>query len=237
MLIKTRGIVFKTLKYSETSLILDIYTEEKGLKKYIISGVRNKASKLKTGILQLASLVEMVAYFRENKDLHRIKEIKSAHIYQSIPFELMKGTVALFMIELARKTVKEEEANADLFDFLYSELVRLDEMPILHPDFHIHFMLELSRFLGFLPAGNWSEDTPFFDMREGLFVKADPLHQYALNKELSAKIGQLLKKQSLQLTRKERQLILNKLIDYFRIHVDNFKGLNTHAILKEVLEG
>ncbi len=235
MLIKTRGIIFKVLKYSETSLILDIYTEEKGLKKYIISGVRNKKSKLKTGVLQPISLVDLVAYFREDRDLHRIKEIKPAHIYQSIPFNLMKGTIALFMVELAQKTIREEEANADLFEFLYHQFLSLDEMPTLNLDFHIHFMLELSGFLGFLPTKNWSEQIPFFDMREGLFVSADPLHPYALNKALSAKIGQLLKKKSPKLSRKDRQLILNKLIDYYKIHVENFKGLNTHTVLKEVL--
>ena len=73
MLIKTRGIIFKAIKYSETSLIMDIYTEEKGLQKYIISGVRNKRSKVKTGLLQPAMLVDMVAYYRENKPMNRIK--------------------------------------------------------------------------------------------------------------------------------------------------------------------
>ena len=77
------------------------------MRKYIISGVRSKRSKVKTGLLQPATLVDMVAYFRDNKPMNRIKEIKAAQIYQAIPFELMRGTISLFMIELAQKTIKE----------------------------------------------------------------------------------------------------------------------------------
>lgn len=237
MLIKTRGIIFKTLKYSETSLILDIYTEEKGLRKYIISGVRNKRSKVKTGLLQAATLVDMVAYFRDNKPMNRIKEIKAAQIYESIPFELMKGTISLFMIELAQKTIKEEEGNPELFNFLFNRFAALDKLTQLNPNFHLHFMLDLSAYLGFYPGGDWSVETPWLNMRDGNFVKDEPLHQYGLSRDLSEKVGLLLKKEVVKITRVDRQKIVQKLIDYYRIHVENFNGLNTHEILKEVLEG
>lgn len=237
MLIKTRGIIFKAIKYSETSLILDIYTEAKGLKKYIISGVRNKRSKVKTGLLQPATLVDMVAYFRDNKPMNRIKEIKAAHIYQSIPFDLMKGTISLFMIELAQKTIKEEESNPDLFNFLFSQFADLDGLEKINPNFHLYFMLDLSGYLGFFPGGNWSEATPWLNMKDGNFVQNEPLHQYALDKNLSQQVGLLIKRKQVQLTRIDRQKIVQKLIDYYRIHIENFSGLNTHAILKEVLEG
>jgi len=176
MLIKTRGIIFKAIKYSETSLIMDIYTEEKGLQKYIISGVRNKRSKVKTGLLQPATLVDMVAYFRDNKPMNRIKEIKAAQIYQSIPFDLMKGTISLFMIELAQKTIKEEESNPDLFNFLFSQFATLDNLEKINPNFHLSFMLDLSGYLGFFPGGAWSETTPWLNMKDGNFVKDEPLH-------------------------------------------------------------
>ena len=237
MLIKTKGIIFKAIKYSETSLILDIYTEEKGLRKYIISGVRNKRSKVKTGLLQPATLIDMVAYSRDNKPMNRIKEIKAAKIYQSIPFDLMKGTISLFMVELAQKTIKEEERNPDLFNFLFNQFAELDDLNTLNPNFHLHFMLDLSRYLGFYPGGNWSVVTPWLNMKEGVFMKDEPLHQYALDIDLSEKVGNLLKKEKVQLTRLDRQKLVRKLIDYYRIHIANFSGLNTHDILKEVLEG
>lgn len=237
MLIKTRGIIFKAIKYSETSLIMDIYTEEKGLQNYIISGVRNKRSKVKTGLLQPATLVDMVVYYRENKSMNRIKEIKASQIYQAIPFDLMKGTISLFMIELAQKTIKEEESNPDLFSFLFSQFTTLDQLEIINPNFHLYFMLNLSGYLGFFPGGNWSEVTPWLNMKAGKFTQEEPLHQYALNKNLSRLVGLLIKRAPVKITRLDRQKIVQKLIDYYRIHIENFNGLNTHAILKEVLEG
>jgi len=237
MLIKTRGIIFKALKYSETSLILDIYTEEKGLRKYIISGVRNKRSKVKTGLLQVATLVDMVAYFRDNKPMNRIKEIKAAQIYESIPFDLMKGTISLFMVELAQKTIKEEEGNAELFNFLFNRFATLDKLAQINPNYHLYFMLDLSGYLGFYPGGTWSLETPWLNMREGKFVKEEPLHQYALSRDLSEKVGLLMKREAVKIGRGDRQKIVLKLIDYYRVHVENFNGLNTHEILREVLEG
>jgi len=210
MLIKTRGIIFKAIKYSETSLIMDIYTEEKGLQKYIISGVRNKRSKVKTGLLQPATLVDMVAYFRDNKPMNRIKEIKAAQIYQSIPFDLMKGTISLFMIELAQKTIKEEESNPDLFNFLFSQFATLDNLEKINPNFHLSFMLDLSGYLGFFPGGAWSETTPWLNMKDGNFVKDEPLHQYALDKNLSKQVGALIKREVVTLTRVNRQKIVQK---------------------------
>jgi len=237
MLIKTCGILFKALKYSETSLILDVYTEEKGLQKYIISGVRSKGAKMKMGILQPTSLVDIVAYYRLNKPINRIKEIKAAYIYQHLPFDVLKGTIGLFMVELAQKTIKEEETNPALFNFLFQQFQQLDQLATIPSNFHLFYLVQLTEYLGFSPTASWSIATPFFDMKEGQFVKEEPLHQYAPNKLISEQIGQLLNRQAPLLTRKERQVLLEVLINFYRLHVENFTGLNTHAILKEVLEG
>ena len=200
MLIKTRGIIFKAIKYSETSLILEVYTEEKGIQKYIISGVRSKGARTKVGILQPTSLVEMVAYFRANKNINRFKEIKAAHIYQMIPFDVLRGTMALFMVELAQKTIKEEEANPTLFYFLFDRFYQLDIADTLPSNFHLQFMAQLAKYLGFAPANEWSTSTPYFDMREGKFQQEEPVHQYCADTNLSQKIQQLIQNDTPTLT-------------------------------------
>lgn len=236
MLIKTRGIIFKAIKYSETSLILNIYTEEKGLQKYIISGVRSRGARTKVGILQPTSLVDMVAYYRSTKNMNRIKEIKAAHIYQALPFDMMRGTIGLFMVELAQKTIKEEEANPTLFHFLFEQFTLLDTIDALPSNFHLQFMSELAKHLGFAPPNEWSPSTPYFDLRGGKFEPIEPFHQFTADKEISQQIGLLLRNEEISISRKERQVILDRLIMYYQIHIEGFSGLNTHAILKEVLE-
>ena len=117
MLIKTRGIVFKSLKYSESSLILDVYTEAKGLKKYLVSGVRKKNAKTSAGLLQLMSLVDLVAYQREDKDLTRIKEVKPAYVYQDLPFNIIKGAIGLYMLEVAQKRSENQKKTLRFSNF------------------------------------------------------------------------------------------------------------------------
>ena len=98
-------------------------------------------------------------------------------------------------------------------------------------------MLDLSGYLGFFPDGDWSEVTPWLNMKAGKFTHEEPLHQYTMDKNLSRLVGLLIRREVVKITRLDRQKIVQKLIDYYRIHIENFGGLNTHAILKEVLEG
>ena len=239
-LVKTRGIVFKSFKYGETSLIVDIYTEERGLRRYIVSGVRKRKARFSAGLLQTMSLIDLVAYDREDRDLNRISEIRPAYLYQSVPFHLKKGAIGLFMIELSRKSIRESEENRPLFDFLFEGFRFLDQTDKAVANIHLHFMIELSAYLGFMPGGDYSEDKPYFDLEEGIFADNAPTH----SNYLEARYSQLLwalqntsvgEVHQLQFNRKERQRMLTYLIDYYRLHIENFPLIHTHSVLKEVL--
>ncbi len=242
MLIKTRGIIFRAIKYSETSIIADIFTEEKGLRSYIISGVRTKKAKVSASLLQVMTLVDLVAYFRDDKDLHRIKEIKVDLVYSSIPFDIVKGAVGLFMIELARKTIQESEENKKLFTFLYETFRLLDTTQNPVYNLHLSFMIELSAFLGFLPGGEYVDETSFFDLEEGIFVDEEPHHFHYLDKKQSNLLNQFLntviwESYTIKMDRLSRKELLNKLLLFYGLHVENFQKINAHEILEVVLEG
>lgn len=239
MILKTRGIVFKTMKYSETSLIVDIYTEQKGLRKYIVSGVRKARSAISAGLFQVMSLVELVAYEREGKDLNRLKEIRPAYIFQSIPFDIRKGAVGLFMAEIARKTMRESEENRPLFDYFYRAFELLDQTLQPIGNYHLQFMIELSSYLGFMPGGHYQEETPYFDLKEGVFTASVGEHPHFLPPPLAALLFQLLQTDLEQchlvkIAREERRKLLQNLLDYYRLHIENFPEINAHLILQEV---
>lgn len=241
MLIKTRGIIFRSVKYSETSIIADIFTEEKGLRSFIISGVRSKKAKVSASILQIMTLVELVAYFREDRDLHRIKEIKVDQVYTSLPFDIVKSAVGLFMIELARKTIRESEENQKMFTFLFETFRLLDatEKPV--SNLHISFMIELSAFLGFMPEGKYVDEKSFFDLKEGVFVEVAPAHIHWLNHNQSALLNRFLNTEiwgshSIKIDKVSRKELLNNLLLFYRLHIENFQKINAHQILEEVLE-
>ena len=241
MLVKTRGIIFRAIKYSETSIIADIFTEAKGLRSYIISGVRTKNARFKASVLQVMTLVDMVAYHREDKNLTRIKEIKAAHVYHSVPFDVVKGAVGLFMIELARKTIQESEENKLLFDFLFGSFQQLDATEHSVSNFHIAFMIELTAFLGFLPGGEYMDQTRGFDLAEGIFTELHEGGLHTLDEGQSKLLDTFLKtpmgqSHTIPLNRKERKSFLNEMITFYKLHVENFDSLNAYRILEEVLE-
>ncbi|MBK7869813.1 MAG: DNA repair protein RecO [Saprospiraceae bacterium] len=240
MLIKTRGIVLKTIKYGETSIIAEIYTEQKGLRKYIISGVRSKKARVHPSLLQVMSLVDMVAYAREDRELNHIKEIKAAHVYQSVPFDVRKGAIALFMAEVIRKTIRESEENSELFEFLFHIFQYLDETKLAVNNLHLYFLLELSAFLGFLPGGECCEATPFFDLQEGIFTNIRPEHRHYLDEELSAALMAFLQSNpeachEVSISTAQRRTLLKYLLDYYRLHIDYLPDIHAHEILQEVL--
>ncbi|RMG85121.1 MAG: DNA repair protein RecO [Bacteroidetes bacterium] len=240
MIIKTRGIVFHARKYSETSLIADIFTEEKGLRSYIISGVRSKKAKVSASLLQMMSVVDLVAYHRDDRDLTRIREIKAGYVYQSLPFDVRKSAVGQFMVEVARKTIREMEANNALFDFLMRNFLFLDQTTQTFANVHLHFLLELTAYLGFLPSGEYGADTPVFDLQEGGFVAKVPGHPHFVPEEKSRIISQILHAplelcHEIRMTREVRHEVVNHMLDFYRLHIDHFPTIHAHRILREVL--
>lgn len=241
MLIKTKGIVFRSIKYGETSLIVDIFTEERGLRSYIISGVRSKRGKVRASLLQVMSLVDMVAYDKHERGLNRVKEIRPAEVYRSLPFDVRKSAVGLFMVEIARKSIREPEHNPRLFEFLFRSFHHLDGTTGPIGNLHLHFLLELSFHLGFVPNGSCTAKTPFFDLQEGVFVAEAPAHGHHLGAEESGKIDQLLhctyaNCSEVDMSSAQRRLLLRKLIDFYRFHVENLSEIYAHEVLQEVLE-
>jgi DNA repair protein RecO (recombination protein O) len=240
MLIKTRGIIFRATKYGDSSLILEVYTEQKGIRKYIVSGVRKARSRMPASLVQPMNLVNLVAYEREGKDLTRIKEVRPAHIYTQTPFDVYRGTVGLFMLEMARNAIRESEENPTLFNFLFEAFAFLDTTkgPITH--IHLHFLLELTAHLGFLPDGAYSEETPFFDLQEGSFIPAFPGHREYLDAPRAELMFRLLHADRDELanitsTKTERLGLLTDLVTFYRYHIEGMREINSLKVLREVM--
>ena len=233
MLVQTKGIIFRTIKYSESSVIADIFTEEKGLMSYIISGVRKARSRTQASLLMPLSILDLVVYHTDRNKLHRIKELKPAHVFRSIPFDVRKASISLFLSELCSKTVRDTEAQPELFRFIEQQVLHLDEEDTAFMDCHLHFMIGFADQLGF---GIHPGQTvgKIFDMMHGTFTDTEPPHPYwSLNGR--ALSGLLAREDGTTLSRKDRNLILDDLITFFRLHIEGMKALNAHNILRQVL--
>jgi DNA repair protein RecO (recombination protein O) len=236
-MISTRGIVLRTVRYSETSIIADIYTEARGMQSYYLPGVRSEKARIKAGLFQVMTVLEMVASARDDKHLQRIAEVRPALFYTSIPFEVRKGAIALFLAEIVRKTVREIEPNPPLFAFLLENLAFLDAAARFS-NLHLHFLVHFSAFLGILPGGDCTPETPCFDLKEGLFVPLQSPVPRLLGPMPSALLYQLLETglpeaQDIPMGKSERNGLLAALIEYYRLQLDYLPDIQSHLILQE----
>lgn len=239
MLVRTRAIVLRATKYSETSLIVTAYTEALGIRKYMFNGVRSAKSKTGPSLLQPFSVIDLVAYYKENRDLHHVKETRPAYIAQRIPFEVARGTMSLFMTEVAYRVLKETEPNQALFDFLLENIAALDVLDDGLSNLHLRFLLRLSDFLGFSPNGEFSLSTPYFDMKEGLFVSEIPTHRYGIEPPLSEYFSlvnqcELTELNLLPLNTGSRRALLPKILDYYYYHIEGMPPIVSHEILQSI---
>lgn len=240
MLLKTRGIVFRTVKYGETSVIADIFTEERGLCTFIAGGVRTAKSRMPFNLFQPMTAVEIVAYFRPGAGINRLKEIRIAEVWSSIPFDVRRGAIALFMAEVCRKSIHEEEENPPLFDYLVGQLRWLDQTPHPIANIHLHFLLGLCGFLGFQPQVPDEDGIHFFDLKEGTFSKGQPPHAWSLAPDQVREMLALLETPTelvheVQLSRPQRKALLQKLLLFYQLHLPSFKDVHTPQVLEMVM--
>lgn len=240
MLHKTRGIVLKTTKYSETSLIAHIYTEKFGMQSYLLNGVRKNKSKIRPSMLQALHLLDMVVYYKNTGGLQRVSDLKNDPAYQHIPFDIIKSSLALFVCDVVYHALREHEGDEQLFDFLSSSFQWLDESAHATANFHLLFMIRLSKFLGFNPSGPQEEDALYFDLRDGIFSSDIPAHPSYTSPEITAHWKALLKLNyenmgDLKLNAATRNKVLNSILSYFEYHLEHFRGVKSHHVLEEVL--
>ena len=197
MIHKTKGIVLRTIKYGETSVVVSIFTELFGIQSYLVNGVRNSGKTVKANFFQPSSLLDMEVYHNELKNLQRIKEFKWSYLYKNILSDVTKNAVALYMIELLQKCLKQPESNADLFNFCEDIFMQLDVAEdAITANIPIYFSLHLAYFFGFKLEDTYSKDKTILDLQEGAFTeKLPPHHQYSLDGDYSFYISQLLKAQ------------------------------------------
>jgi DNA repair protein RecO (recombination protein O) len=193
---KARGIVLHTIKYGEGGLVAYVLTDVGGRRSYLVQGVHSKRGKgNKAAMLQPMFLIEFEGLESTKSDMHRFRDLRSAvglGALGGVSFDVRKSTVSLFMAELLYRLVREVEANAPLFEFVWGAVCDLNAMTdvVGVANFHLWFMVGLARHLGFAPGNEWSEGS-WFDIREGLFVRHEPWHGSCFSRENAALLGVL----------------------------------------------
>jgi DNA repair protein RecO (recombination protein O) len=242
LIYSTKGIVLRTIKYGETSVIASVFTELFGVQSYLVNGVRTSGKTSKAHFFQPSSILEMEVYHNELKNLQRINELKWNVLYKNILSDVIKNSVALFMVELLQKSLKQPETNEDLFHFCEDAFLQLDiSEKEVTANFPIYFSLQLAPFLGFRLQNNFSEKRSFFNIQEGNFSSEKLITSDVLSEEISFYISELLKVihpqdlGEIKINRNIRSQILKIMESFYAWHIPEFGNMKTLMVLSEVL--
>ncbi len=236
MVESTKAIVINTIKYGDTSLIVTCYTEIRGIKTYMLKGVlKSKKSKIKAAYFQPLTILNLIASHNSKGNLNTLKEVEVAYFYNSLYTNIKKQAITLFLAEILYFSLKEEEKNSILFQYLETAFMWLDT----HEDvanFHLLFLLNLTKFLGFYPK-LVNESYLYFDLMEGAFtnkktnttISGEKLNQFkkilGINFDVIHKVN---------FSASNRQEVLMILIQYFQLHLEGFKKPKSLNVLKSI---
>ncbi len=239
----TKGIVLRSLKYGETSLIVSIYTELFGIQQYIVKGIRtaSKKSSANASYFQGGAILDMQVQHQEIKNFQYIKEYQWAYLYRNLFNNVVKNSVLLYIIELLQHCSKQPEANNEIFSLTEESLIMLDTAnQAFTANISLYYSVKLAARLGFEIQGHYTTETPILDYQEGIFTEDIPGHQYYMPASLCQPLSDLILSPIedigiVNLNRTMRNAILEHLQIFFKLHIPYYGKLNSPEILKQIL--
>lgn len=239
MVERFNGVVLRTIKYSDSLMIADMYTQSHGRLSFLVPISSNRRSRVRNVLFQPLSILSFTASYRNGKSMSRLSDVQPAVLYSSIPYDITKSAIAMYLAEFLSSVLREEYENDALFSFLSASFDWFDKADSNYADFHILFLVQLTRFLGIYPNVEDFSDGCYFDLVAGCLVQEPPLHSQYLLPEDTRNFIELLSidfssLHSVTLNRKARGEYLALLQNYYRLHVPDFPELKSAEVLREL---
>ena len=238
---KTKAIFLNSVKYSDSSSIAHLYTENSGRISVLIRHSKSRKSVSKRSILQPLFLLEIQLSRKQNREIQYAGEISNNPVFNEIPFKIAKSTIAIFIAEVLSKVLKEEEPNPPMFSFLFNSIQLLDHLEQGTGSFHLVFLYELSRYLGFYPNDNFSEENCYFNLVKGRYSSVADVPEISLDEQLSKDLNNVRTKgfksiSELELSRVQKAGLLDALLKFFHYHLPEMGKIKSVEVLQEIFE-
>ena len=230
-----------SLKYGETRLIVDMFTRSYGRLSFIVSLPKSAKGKMKKQFFQPLTLLEIETDVRPRLQLQKLSDARLLHPFSTIPFDQHKLSIALFIAEFLYYALRSEQQNALLFDYVTDSIQWLDGQDSRFANFHLVFLMRLSRFLGFYPNLDDYSAGDYFDLRESVFLSAPPVHRDFLYPQEAEKVQLMMRMDFatmhlFQMSHTERNRLLEVALSYYRLHIPDFPELKSLSVLQELYE-
>ena len=239
MLTKTSAIVLHALKYGETRLIVDMFTRSHGRLSFIVSLPKSPKGKIKKQFFQPLTLLEIETDVRPRLQLQKLSDVRLLHPFSTIPFESDKLAISLFVAEFLYYALRGEQQNALLFDYVSDSIQWLDGQEGRFANFHLVFLMRLSRFLGFYPNLEDYSAGDYFDLRESVFLSQPPVHRDFLQPQEAEKVQLMMRMDFatmhlFQMSHNERNRLLEVALAYYHLHLPDFPEMKSIGVLQEL---
>jgi DNA repair protein RecO (recombination protein O) len=220
MTYKTKGIVLTFIKFKESSIICKIFTESFGLQSYIVNGVRSSNKSKSMSLFQPLTILDLVVYNKNTVNIQRLKEMKIDVIYMTNHTDIKKISVCIFLSELLSKILSNEPNQNEKFNFLYNSFLIYDGLEKNVKNFHIQFLLKLTKYFGFQISDSSQITKSYLNKKEQNDFVMD-----CISMNYNSKIHS---------NYSERNDVLNSLIIYFSQSLELNIKLKSLQVLKEV---
>ena len=241
MLTKTEAIVLHSLKYGETRLIVDMFTRAFGRQSFIVSIPKTPKGKVKKQFFQPLTLLYIEADVRPRLQLQKLHDVRLMSPFTTIPFEPDKLAISLFVAEFLYYALRSEQRNELLYDYLENSIMWLDGQQTRFANFHLVFLLRLTRFLGFYPNLDDYKDGDYFDLRESVFMSNSPVHRDFLHPEEAQKVQLMMRMDFptmhlFRMSHQERNRLLEVSLKYYRLHLPDFPEMKSIEVLQALYQ-
>lgn len=239
MIQKVRAIVLHHIKYGDTSIIVHLYTDLYGRLSVMVKGARGQRKNRKISLYHQLALLDIELYYKENRDLQQIREARPIVPLQGILSDPIKNSVSLFLAEVFYRSIRENESNPVLFDYLLNSIQLFDIIDDGLTLFHLHILANLTRYLGFRPDLPNTEGDYWLDLETGSFSITRPVHPMRMGPELTRHLIQLMSTPadqlgSININRTNRNLLIEKLLDFYKLHLEGMGEIKSFSVLKAV---
>ena len=241
MLTKTQAIVLHAIKYGETRLIVDMFTKVFGRQAFIVSIPKTPKGKVKKQFFQPLTILEIETDIRPRQQLQKLHDVRLAAPFASIPFEPDKLAISLFVAEFLYYALRSEQRNELLYEYLENSIVWLDGQQSSFANFHLVFLLRLTRFLGFYPNLDDYKNGDYFDLRESVFMPMPPVHRDFLHPEEAQKVQLMMRMDFptmhlFRMSHQERNRLLEVSLKYYRLHLPDFPEMKSIEVLQALYQ-
>ncbi len=228
-----------SLKYGESRIIVDMFTREAGRLSFIVSLPKTAKGRLKIQYFQPMTLLEVECDIRQRVQLQKLKDARLLVAYSSIPFSSEKLALSLFTAEFLYHALRSEQKDEPLFCYISDSMQWLDMSSAGYANFHLTFLMRMSRFLGFYPNLDDYVEGCVFDLRSATFTAAVPVHRDFLRADESRLIHLLMRMDFptmhlFRLSHHERNRIVDVLLAFYRLHIPQFPELKSLSVLQEL---